>query len=100
TTAKINLPALLHHLAGHGFTRVLVEGGPRTAAGFIAADLVDEVAIFRGTERIGAGVKALGEAGIEVFEDTAHWRVHDQRNVGPDSLTIYRPAKHPILDIE
>lgn len=97
----IDLTALLRHLAGHGFTRVLVEGGPKTSAGFLAQGVVDEVAIFRGVQPIGSeGIPALPDKGIEVFDDTRNWRVHERRQVGPDVLTLFRPAKHPILDIE
>jgi diaminohydroxyphosphoribosylaminopyrimidine deaminase/5-amino-6-(5-phosphoribosylamino)uracil reductase len=97
----IDLNALLRNLAGHGFTRVLVEGGPKTAAGFLAQALIDEVHIFRGAKPIGAeGIPAVAGAGIDIFDDTRHWRAHERRQVGPDTLTIYRPARHPILDIE
>ncbi len=74
-----------------GSTRVLVEGGPTIAEAFLAADLVDEVVIGRGTEALGSrGRKPLGSRGLEALADTAHWQVANERRIGDDRLTVYR----------
>ncbi len=52
---QLDLDAVLRSLGQDGVTRVLVEGGPTIASALLAADLVDEVAIARGTESLGAG---------------------------------------------
>ena len=60
TAGRIDLSAMLHVLAGRGITRLMVEGGPTVAASLVAADLVDEAAIFRSDVTIGAaGIDAL-----------------------------------------
>ena len=50
---------MLHALAGRGITRLMVEGGPTVAAAFVAADLVDEAALFRSPNPLGEGIDAL-----------------------------------------
>jgi diaminohydroxyphosphoribosylaminopyrimidine deaminase/5-amino-6-(5-phosphoribosylamino)uracil reductase len=56
----LELADVLHKLAERGITRVMVEGGPTVAAAFVQADLVDEVALFRSPNPIGAdGIDAL-----------------------------------------
>ena len=44
---RLDLAAVLRLLAERGITRLMVEGGPMVAASFVAADLVDEAALFR-----------------------------------------------------
>jgi 2,5-diamino-6-(ribosylamino)-4(3H)-pyrimidinone 5'-phosphate reductase len=39
----VDIPALIEMLDANGMTRVLVEGGGVTAAGFFANDLIDEI---------------------------------------------------------
>src|SRR5262245_33756727 len=51
---RLNLAVALESLAAEGVTRVLVEGGPTIAEAFLNADLVDEVVIGFGTEKLGA----------------------------------------------
>jgi diaminohydroxyphosphoribosylaminopyrimidine deaminase/5-amino-6-(5-phosphoribosylamino)uracil reductase len=88
---RLNLHAVLESLSGNGVTRVLVEGGPTIAEAFLAADLVDEVVIGRGTEALGSrGRKPLGSRGLEALADTAHWQLSDERMIGDDRLTVYR----------
>jgi diaminohydroxyphosphoribosylaminopyrimidine deaminase / 5-amino-6-(5-phosphoribosylamino)uracil reductase len=52
---QVNLAAALRWLAARGITRLMVEGGPTVAAAMIAADLVDEIALFRSPIAIGPG---------------------------------------------
>ena len=52
---RLDLPQVLRVLAERGITRLMVEGGPITAAAFVAADLVDEAELFRGVPVIGPG---------------------------------------------
>jgi diaminohydroxyphosphoribosylaminopyrimidine deaminase/5-amino-6-(5-phosphoribosylamino)uracil reductase len=90
---RLNLRAVLESLSADGVTRVLVEGGPTIAEAFLAADLVDEVVIGRGTEVLGLrGRKPLGSHGLEVLADTGHWRIADERMIGDDRLTFYRAS--------
>ena len=52
---RLDLAAVLRALAGRGITRVMVEAGPILSAAFLAADLVDEAALFRSPIRSGRG---------------------------------------------
>lgn len=55
----VALPELVEDLAARGVARLMVEGGARTAAAFLAEGLVDRLALFRGAGKIGAdGVAA------------------------------------------
>jgi diaminohydroxyphosphoribosylaminopyrimidine deaminase/5-amino-6-(5-phosphoribosylamino)uracil reductase len=90
---RLDLAAVLHSLARDGVTRVLVEGGPTISAALLAADLVDEVAIARGTEPLGAsGRKPFGERGLEALDDASRWQLVEKRMLGSDTLTIHRRA--------
>ena len=47
-------------LADRGITRLMVEGGPKVAASFLKADLVDEACLLRAPKEIGRdGIDAL-----------------------------------------
>lgn len=48
-----SLRHLLHELASRGVGRVLLEGGPKLAAGFLEAGLVDEIHLFRSAQPAG-----------------------------------------------
>ena len=60
-TGRLSLAAVLTALAGQGITRLLVEGGPTVATGFLKAGLVDRVEWFRAPLLIGGdGLPAVG----------------------------------------
>ncbi|MFG1349422.1 bifunctional diaminohydroxyphosphoribosylaminopyrimidine deaminase/5-amino-6-(5-phosphoribosylamino)uracil reductase RibD [Xanthobacter autotrophicus] len=50
---RLHLPAVLKLLGLLGITRLMVEGGPTTAAAFLEASLVDEVAVFHSPVLLG-----------------------------------------------
>jgi diaminohydroxyphosphoribosylaminopyrimidine deaminase / 5-amino-6-(5-phosphoribosylamino)uracil reductase len=88
---RLDLNAVLASLSADGVTRVMVEGGPTIATAFLAADLVDEAVIARGTPVLGErGRSPLVGCGLEVFEDPAAWRQVAERAIGEDRLSIYR----------
>jgi diaminohydroxyphosphoribosylaminopyrimidine deaminase/5-amino-6-(5-phosphoribosylamino)uracil reductase len=88
---RLDLGAVLRSLAGDGVTRVLVEGGPTISSALLAADLVDEVVIARGTEPLGAGGrKPFGAQGLEALDDAGRWQLHEKRLLGHDTLTHHR----------
>ena len=97
------LAAALRLLAGRGITRLMVEGGPRVAASFLAADLVDEAAILRSAAAIGAdgidaldGLPLVGADGI-----AAAALARCSRRLGEDTLEMFErtdecsPASSP-----
>jgi diaminohydroxyphosphoribosylaminopyrimidine deaminase/5-amino-6-(5-phosphoribosylamino)uracil reductase len=90
---RLDLDAVLRSLAQDGVTRVLVEGGPTVSAALLAADLVDEVVIARGTEPLGAnGRKPFGDRGLDLLDDAGRWQLVEKRMLGPDTLSIHRRA--------
>jgi len=89
----LDLPAVLHGLAEKGITRLMVEGGSRVAASFVAADLVDEIWLFRGTEAVGAdGVDALDALPLSKITQSQAYKVHASETFDKDTLTIYERA--------
>lgn len=99
---RLGLHVVLESLAAEGITRVLVEGGPTIAGAFLAADLVDEVVIGHGTEKLGSiGRKPADDHGLEFLDDPARWRTIDDRPIGADRLTVHRRvgrlASEPLL---
>jgi len=90
---RLDLEATLRSLAKDGVTRVLVEGGPTISAALLAADLVDEVVIARGTDALGVnGRKPFGDLGLEILDDAGRWQRVEKRMLGLDTLTIHRRA--------
>jgi len=86
----LDLAAVLRALSGKGITRLLVEGGARVAASFVAADLVDEVWLLRGPQPIGAGgVDALEGLPLTAITASPSLKLRSSETLGPDSLTIY-----------
>lgn len=59
---RVDLAALLEHLAAHEVTHLLVEGGPTLAGSFVDLDLVDEVHVYIAPLVIG-GSGALSSVG-------------------------------------
>jgi len=92
---RLSLRGVLATLNSDGITRLLVEGGPHVAGSFIAADLVDEAVIARGTGTLaGAGVLPLADRGLEVFRDPGRWSIHSDRHLGSNRITVYRARGH------
>jgi diaminohydroxyphosphoribosylaminopyrimidine deaminase/5-amino-6-(5-phosphoribosylamino)uracil reductase len=82
--------SVLHALAERGITRLLVEGGARVASSFVAAGLVDEAWLLRGTDSIGAdGVAALEALPLSTITRSPDFRVRASESLQKDSLTIY-----------
>lgn len=73
-----------------GVDRLMVEGGARTAAAFLAADLVDRLLLYRAPILIGEGRAALGDIGLACLADAhGRWRLIDARMLGSDRLEVY-----------
>jgi diaminohydroxyphosphoribosylaminopyrimidine deaminase/5-amino-6-(5-phosphoribosylamino)uracil reductase len=86
----LDLLAVLHALAEKNITRLMVEGGARVAASFVAAGLVDEVWLLRGPDAIGTdGVAALGALPLTTITQSPGFRVRASETLDKDTLTIY-----------
>jgi diaminohydroxyphosphoribosylaminopyrimidine deaminase/5-amino-6-(5-phosphoribosylamino)uracil reductase len=89
----LDLPAVLHALAEKGITRLLVEGGSRVASSFVAAGLVDEMWLLRGSGAIGAdGVAALDALPLSAITQSSQFKVRASEMLRKDTLTIYERA--------
>ncbi|MGR3723217.1 bifunctional diaminohydroxyphosphoribosylaminopyrimidine deaminase/5-amino-6-(5-phosphoribosylamino)uracil reductase RibD [Abyssibius alkaniclasticus] len=83
----------LRKLAECGLTRVLCEGGGQLAASLIAAQLVDELALFNAGLVLGAsGRAAIGPLNLGAL--AAHPRFHliSAQRIGTDTLTRWHQA--------
>jgi diaminohydroxyphosphoribosylaminopyrimidine deaminase/5-amino-6-(5-phosphoribosylamino)uracil reductase len=69
---------------------LFVEGGARTAAAFLAADLVDRLLLYRAPILIGGGVPALRDIGLSSLAQAhGRWRAVDARMLGSDRVEVY-----------
>jgi diaminohydroxyphosphoribosylaminopyrimidine deaminase/5-amino-6-(5-phosphoribosylamino)uracil reductase len=89
STDPLNLSDALGFLSAKGITRLMVEAGPKLAAAFIAADLVDEAVLFQAPMLVGPkGIDALAsEAEAALF---TRLKKVSSEPVGGDQQEIYR----------
>jgi diaminohydroxyphosphoribosylaminopyrimidine deaminase / 5-amino-6-(5-phosphoribosylamino)uracil reductase len=88
---RLDLAAVLRLLAERGITRLMVEGGPIVAAAFVAADLVDEAALFRSPKVIGPdGIDALEGMRLDALTGKLASLVREP--VGEDSVEFFARA--------
>jgi diaminohydroxyphosphoribosylaminopyrimidine deaminase/5-amino-6-(5-phosphoribosylamino)uracil reductase len=86
----LDLPATLKALAEKGITRLMVEGGARVAASFVAQNFVDEVWLLRGPAAIGeGGVDALEAMPLSAITVSPNLKIRASEQLGQDTLTIY-----------
>jgi diaminohydroxyphosphoribosylaminopyrimidine deaminase/5-amino-6-(5-phosphoribosylamino)uracil reductase len=67
-----------------GIRHVWLEGGPRLAGCFVAADVVDRLLIYQAGLLLGDGPAAIGPAGVHTLADAPHWRIERVDRLGPD----------------
>ena len=92
-SARISPSVVLLALAEEGITRLMVEGGARVASSFVAADLVDEIWLLRGPDKVGTdGVAALDAMPLTAITQSPGFKVRASEAVGNDTLTIYERA--------
>lgn len=73
-----------------GVQYLYVEGGAETAAAFLAADLVDELHLYRALILIGDGRRSLGALGVVNLAEThGRWQCAERRQLGSDEFTAY-----------
>jgi diaminohydroxyphosphoribosylaminopyrimidine deaminase/5-amino-6-(5-phosphoribosylamino)uracil reductase len=86
---RLDLTAVLRGLAGRGITRVMVEAGPILSAAFLAADLVDEAALFSSPKPLGEGIDALEGLPLTALTQSAKLRLVGSEQVGTDRLDLF-----------
>lgn len=85
---SLDLAQVLNVLTGEGITRLMVEGGPRVAAGFVSGGLVDEAVLLHGPLAIGQeGIDPLDGMGLDAL--TGGMRLVEEEELGPDGLQHY-----------
>ncbi|CAN5230481.1 bifunctional diaminohydroxyphosphoribosylaminopyrimidine deaminase/5-amino-6-(5-phosphoribosylamino)uracil reductase RibD [soil metagenome] len=90
----LDLKAVLKTLAAKGISRLMVEGGAKVASSFVAADLVDEVWLFRGSKVIGeGGVPALDALPLTAITGSPVFASRGSETLENDTLTFYERAK-------
>ena len=91
TDADGGLTRVIQGLAGHGLTRLLVEGGPILAAAFEHARLTDEYALFQCTRGIDPGEGTPIET-LWTRERLAGLEAVPVERLGDDRLQVFRQA--------
>jgi len=90
---RLDLTAVVKALASRGITRLMVEGGPTVAASFLAADLIDEAALFRSDVVIGPeGIDAIEGRTLDVLTRSPHLRPCGSETIGADRLETFERA--------
>jgi diaminohydroxyphosphoribosylaminopyrimidine deaminase / 5-amino-6-(5-phosphoribosylamino)uracil reductase len=90
--AGLDVGAVVAALSQRGLTSVLVEAGPRLAAAFLAAGVVDELWCFQAPLLIGGdGVPAIGGLGVATLAEALRLRPVHRTTLGDDQLVVLRP---------
>jgi diaminohydroxyphosphoribosylaminopyrimidine deaminase/5-amino-6-(5-phosphoribosylamino)uracil reductase len=89
----LDLTAVLRHLNALGMNEILVEGGPRLAASFLSADLVDELVLYVAPTLLGTAAPPL--AALEVGSGRAppRFAFTDVRPMGADLRVVLSPRR-------
>ncbi|MDP2408703.1 MAG: bifunctional diaminohydroxyphosphoribosylaminopyrimidine deaminase/5-amino-6-(5-phosphoribosylamino)uracil reductase RibD [Pseudolabrys sp.] len=92
TQGRLDLHEMLRVLAGEGITRLLVEGGPTVAAGFVELNLVDAAVLLHADKTIGpGGIDAL--EGMPLSALTWMMTKRGSENVGGDTIDTYERSQ-------
>ncbi len=77
-------------------TRLLVEGGPTTARGFLDAGLADEIIIMQGDKKLAEDTSILpfGNRGLDIVTASPSFALTDRRKAGTDTILVFRSTLH------
>jgi diaminohydroxyphosphoribosylaminopyrimidine deaminase/5-amino-6-(5-phosphoribosylamino)uracil reductase len=92
---------VLEALVARDCQHVWLEGGPRLAASFVAAGLVDEVVAYVAPVLLGAGRPAVADLGITTISEALRLDLTDVARFGDDvrlTLTTKPAADLPSVD--
>lgn len=96
---QVDVAAALGALADAGLTRVFCEGGGALAASLLAADLVDEMAVFSGGLVLGAeGTPGVGAMGIASLSEAPRFTLELVETIGPDALSQWVRRRGQVAD--
>ena len=85
---------VLRVVAEHEVRHVWLEGGPRLAAAFLTAGLVDEVLVYVAPALLGAGPSAVADLGITSMTGILRLDVTDVAVLDGDVRITARPLPH------
>jgi len=88
---KVNLKALLAHLASLGHNEVLVESGAQLAGAFIEQGLVDELVMYTAPTLLGSDARPAFTLPFDQISQQLRWSWSDVRMVGNDLRLILTP---------
>ena len=91
--ARLDLSHLLTMLWVRGRRHVLLEGGPRLAAAFFDAGLIDEVIAYVAPTVLGAGRPAVDGGAARTLTDAHPFELRDVARIGPDVRLRYAVAQ-------
>jgi diaminohydroxyphosphoribosylaminopyrimidine deaminase/5-amino-6-(5-phosphoribosylamino)uracil reductase len=86
---RVDLAAVLDTLYRRGRRHVLLEGGPRLAAAFLDAGLIDEVLVYLAPTLLGAGRSALDGGAVGTLTDAHAAELMQVEQIGPDVRLRY-----------
>jgi diaminohydroxyphosphoribosylaminopyrimidine deaminase/5-amino-6-(5-phosphoribosylamino)uracil reductase len=89
-----DLVAALKDLFDRGIRRLFVEGGPTLESALIAANLVDEYAIYLAPAVLGGGKLAVGDIGVRSMPDIHRLDIRAVEQLGNDLLVSARSIPH------
>lgn len=85
--------AVLAVLFDRGVRSVLLEGGPRLAAAFLAAGCVDKVVSYIAPALLGEGPAALGPIGVGSIDQARRFRIDEVCRIGDDIRVVAYPVE-------
>ena len=86
----LDLSAVLQALADRGITRLMLEGGPKVAASFLKADLIEEVYLLRAPKEIGRdGIDALEGLSLDTLTASPRLKRTGGEALGADSIEFF-----------
>ena len=88
---RVDLPALLQHLAARGVNEVLLEAGAELNGAMFDAGLVDELVLYQAPMLLGDGGRGLMRGlPLQAMEQRTDLQIMDVRQVGKDMRLVAR----------
>jgi len=92
-SGSVSVPAALDALGERSIRSLLVEGGGRLLASFVAAEAWHRWFFFQAPRLLGDGVPVLGGLGWPTVAQAPHPRVVRRRRLADDLLTVLAPRE-------
>jgi diaminohydroxyphosphoribosylaminopyrimidine deaminase/5-amino-6-(5-phosphoribosylamino)uracil reductase len=91
-TGRVDLAALLDHLAERGCNEVLVEAGPTLVGAFFAAGSWDELLLYVAPKLLGSDARPVGVLPLVRMAQAIEATMVDHTEIGQDLRLRLRPA--------